>query len=88
VAPERRALLSLYAEDSDGTAADPVAAAVEATELFTRYYHHAAPFSREILLRRWRRCLELEPVRCRQAMAARATALGVLGVVSVPLGEG
>jgi spermidine synthase len=81
--PERDALLRLYAEDGAGTATDPIAAAVEATELFTRYYHHGVPFSREVLVRRWQRCLELEPARCRQAMAAESSTLGALGVASV-----
>jgi hypothetical protein len=85
--PERGALLRLYTEDSASTATDPVAAAVEATELFTRYYHHVVPFSRSVLIRDWQRCRSLEPVRCRQAMAAESSTLGALGVVSVALGE-
>lgn len=85
--PEPEALLRLYAEDGASTAPDPVAAAIEATENFTRYYHHAVPFDRGILARRWRRCLQQEPVRCRQAMAAESATLGALGVASAALGE-
>jgi spermidine synthase len=85
--PERDALLRLYDRDSGSTATDPVAAAVEATEVFTRYYHHAVPFSRGVLIRDWQRCSRLEPVRCRQAMAAESSALDALGLLGVALEE-
>jgi hypothetical protein len=86
--PERDALSRLYSEEDGGAASDPVAAALEATEAFARYYHHAVPFSRGALVRQWRRCMSLDPVRCREAIAAESFTLGALGVLDAALGEG
>jgi predicted membrane-bound spermidine synthase len=76
------ALSRLFADPPpapDGT--DTLADATEASDLFGRYHHHAAPFSRRALGERWRRC-EADPAvrqRCRDGRAAAEAAFGDLG---------
>jgi spermidine synthase len=49
-------LASLFASGDDGSFAPGPAEAKRATELFTRFYHHAAPFRRDALHAIWARC--------------------------------
>jgi hypothetical protein len=61
-------------------AENPLRAAAQLTESFTRYYHHAAPFSRRALAELWRRCEadEQHRERCAQARARLEESLGDL----------
>jgi hypothetical protein len=60
--------------------ADPVAAARDATQLFTHYYHHGAPFPREHLAALWRSCDARPEWRegCRRGRAQAERRLGPL----------
>jgi spermidine synthase len=48
------------------------------TDLFVRYYHHGAPFSREVLAALWRRCDDAKGERCSQGRAAAEARVGPL----------
>jgi hypothetical protein len=59
-------------------AENPLQAAVQLTESFTRHHHHAAPFSRRALAEIWRRC-EGDEQRRERCVKARARVEGRLG---------
>ena len=63
---------------------DPWQAAKRASDLFSRHYHHAAPFSRRALAELWRRC-EADPESRERCLEARADAESVLGDLDVDL---
>jgi spermidine synthase len=65
---------------TDG-AADPVQAAIEASELYRAHFHHAIPFSREALAAAWDRC-ESDAERSDRCRAARAQVEQELGTLS------
>ena len=53
-----RAAAMLYRESPDGGGRESaLTRAKNATDLFIRYHHHAAPFNREGLATLWRRCI-------------------------------
>ncbi|MEE8474560.1 MAG: fused MFS/spermidine synthase, partial [Myxococcota bacterium] len=66
---------SAPAEDEDG-----LEAATRASRLFVQYYHHAAPFSRQVLVDLWRRCGEdpKQRERCDKGRARAEKGLGAL----------
>jgi class 3 adenylate cyclase len=49
-------LVSLMGDGVGAGGASAYDVAVHASDLFERYYHHAAPFHRDALLAIWRRC--------------------------------
>ena len=61
-------LSRLYADT--GTGPVSVEEALRASDLFARYYHHAAPFSDEALAAIWRRCVS-DPTQRERCLAAR-----------------
>jgi hypothetical protein len=65
---------------TDG-AADPVQAAIEASELYLAHFHHAAPFSRKALAAAWDRC-EADAERGDRCRAARAEVERRLGTIA------
>jgi hypothetical protein len=69
-------------------AEDLLQAAAQLTEGFTRYYHHAAPFSRRALAEVWRRCEadEEHRERCAQSRARVEERLGDLESEVAPEG--
>jgi hypothetical protein len=69
-------LSRLYADP--GTGPVSVEEAVRASELFARYYHHAAPFSYEALAAIWQRCAS-DPAQRERCLAARDQAERSLG---------
>lgn len=52
--------------------------ASRATELFIRYYHHAAPFDRTVLARAWRRCTDADTTACSVGLAKAEETVGSL----------
>jgi len=77
--PERLiALQALFGEDATGASIEPVsyAKATSATDLFTHYYTHAAPFRRGVLAALWHGCLP--ETDCAQGLAATESRLGPL----------
>lgn len=74
-------LVALFSGDlppEGGGAAD----AAQATQNYVRHYHHAVPFSRAALAKRWSACKPDEAEACR---AGREQAELVLGDLDVPL---
>ena len=67
--------------------ADPVAEARRATDLFVKYYHHGAPFSRHALARLWERC-ERDPGLRERCAQGRSRAERLLGDLEVEVGPG
>ena len=61
-----------------GTGPVSVEEALRASDLFARYYHHAAPFSDEALAAIWRRCVS-DPAQRERCLAARDQARRSLG---------
>ena len=55
--------------------------AARATQLYVRHYHHAAPFSRSALAKRWSAC---EPEQAEACRAGREQAERVLGDLDTP----
>ncbi len=79
-------LLPLVGVVPDAAGPVSVADAQRATELFTLYYTHGAPFSRPALADIWRRC-EADPAQrsaCRAARAEAERRLGMLDAVLDP----
>ncbi|MEE9609304.1 MAG: fused MFS/spermidine synthase, partial [Myxococcota bacterium] len=78
-------LSRLYSREPRATdGPDALGAALQATDRFSRYYHHAAPFSRAALAQAWRRC-EADPEFAEQCKQARARAEATLGDFATPL---
>ncbi len=78
----RSGLYAGGASEAETDGEDPLAAAILTTGRFHHNYHHAAPFRREVLSERWRRC-EADPgsrERCRKARKIEETRLGVAGI--------
>ena len=73
-------LSRLYADT--GTAPVSVEEALRASDLFARYYHHAAPFHPEALHGPWRRCARTDP-RC----AAQIDAVLAMGLAPPRLSQ-
>jgi hypothetical protein len=64
-------LSPLFGDDPQDADASRLAQhARSTTELFARYYHHAAPFSRELLAEIWQRC-DADPAQRDACLAAR-----------------
>jgi hypothetical protein len=61
---------------------DPLKRAVQTTNDFIRYYHHAVPFSRRVLEERWEDC-EAAPALRASCIDARAIAQRALGRLKV-----
>jgi spermidine synthase len=73
-------LSQLYGSGASVAAGDGLEAANLASSQFARYYHHSAPFDREVLADLWSRC-ETDsglPRRCRRARARAERTLGKL----------
>jgi hypothetical protein len=78
--PERLTeLAALFGEEWADAGTRPVSyeAALAATDLFTHYYSHAAPFPREVLAGLWHRCLA-NAGACAAGLAATEAQLGPL----------
>jgi spermidine synthase len=71
-------LSRLYGTALEVESKQVLSSAQRATQLFSTYYHHAAPFSRELLAQLWRRC-ESEPSQRLRCLEARADAERTLG---------
>jgi spermidine synthase len=80
------ALLLLHGGGAFTETEDPVSAATTATNLFTRYYHHAAPFDRAALAEYWQRC-ERRPSFAASCREKRQIAERALGTLSVDLAQ-
>ena len=73
------ALSSLFGDEPIAVpGADPVALAMDVTNLFARHYHHGAPFRRAQLGALWDRC-ESDPERAGDCRTQRAVAERTLG---------
>jgi hypothetical protein len=71
-------LSRLYGTAGEVESKQALRVAKQATQHFSTYYHHAAPFSRELLAQLWRRC-ESDPSQQRRCLRARADAEQTLG---------
>jgi hypothetical protein len=71
-------LSRLYGTTLEVESKQALGAAKQATQHFSNYYHHAAPFSRELLAQLWRRC-ESDPSQQLRCLEARAEAERTLG---------
>ena len=73
-------LSQLYGNGASVAPGGVLEAANQASSQFARYYHHSAPFDREVLADLWNRC-ETDsglPRRCRRARARAERTLGKL----------
>jgi hypothetical protein len=71
-------LSRLYGTALEVESKQVLSAAKRATQHFSTYYHHAAPFSRELLAGLWRRC-GFDPSQQLRCLEARADAERTLG---------
>ena len=73
-------LSQLYGNGASVAQGDELEAANQASSRFAWYYHHSAPFDREILADLWSRCDTDAglPRRCRRARARAERILGKL----------
>ncbi len=78
--PQRLAELAILFGDAPGKAEGAVSyqVAADATNLFVRYYSHAAPFPRAVLAGLWERCQDA-PGRCAAGLARAEGWVGPLG---------
>jgi len=80
-APAELEALARLRAGEDGSAGDPLAAALRESERFERYYQHAAPIPRAGLAAAWDRCLA-DPALRERCAAGRAELERRIGPVS------